>query len=73
MVAGGGTERSTFQWHGHLARVSWAGRPCHEGFSRASDMAEGSFVAPALGVLHFGKLRERCCFTSVDADLKNLG
>ena len=52
---GGATERSTFKWHGHLARVSWAGRPCHEGFSRASDMAEGSFVASALGVLHFAK------------------
>ncbi len=21
-------------WHGHLARVPWAGRPCHEGFCR---------------------------------------
>jgi hypothetical protein len=23
-------------WHGHLARVSWAGRPCHEGFCKTS-------------------------------------
>jgi len=22
-------------WHGHLARVSWAGRPCHEGFCKS--------------------------------------
>ncbi len=24
-----GVGRSTFRWRGHLARVSWAGRPCH--------------------------------------------
>ena len=27
----GGTPMPRGVWHGHLARVPWAGRPCHEG------------------------------------------
>ena len=32
----GGAESREQVWHGHLARVSWAGRPCHEGFCKTS-------------------------------------
>ena len=34
-------------WHGHLARVPWAGRPCHEGFCKSFNSKELEGRAPS--------------------------